>query len=108
MVVKLSVAEILMEARVDDPNVCRRVKQRETSLPKPSAARKIVPKNYSTLSGMREPWLMRTWASTNVPAPNLKSSMPKPLIMKTWRQDWDYEEAMDFSDKCLKMRVNYG
>ena len=25
MVVKLSVAEILMEARVDDPNVCRRV-----------------------------------------------------------------------------------
>jgi len=43
------------------------------SLPKPSAAKKTALMIFCMPSGMREPWLMRTWASTNVPTPNLKS-----------------------------------
>ena len=88
--------------------ICQRQKNRRMSLPKPSAAKKTALTISVMLFDMREPWLMRTWASTNGPAPNLKSSMPKPLIMRMWLQDWDYEEAMDFSGKCLKVRQNYG
>ena len=67
------------------------------SLPKHYDSRKTGRKNYSMLSGMREPWLMRTWAGTNVHAANLKG----PARYRRF-----YAEAPDYEDVAERLGLN--
>ena len=50
-------------------------------------------------------WSMRTWTSTNVPAQNLKSSMPKPLIMKMWQPALVLEKAERYTYDSAELRL---
>jgi len=93
VVVKLSLAELLLDARPGDKNVCRKIVRLaegiENETPVHTALLLYKARALRGRSGTNGPWSTRTSASAGGRAASSRSSTPRTRITRMLRPGWD-------------------